>query len=258
MAKNRNKSKRSSKISNNREQKRFDESYLMYGKHAVFAALKNKNRKILRIISTEKNIELINEIDSIDLRNIQIETATRQDIDRYVKDTDIHQGIIAEVMPIDEIGFDSLLTKKNILILDQITDSQNIGAIWRNAAAFNTDAIILTKDNCPAENALWAKNASGTLETLPLIRVTNLSSIIKELKKNDFWIIGMDGYSKTPLKDVPDYDKKAIIMGSEGKGMRKLTTELCDITAYIPIAEDVESLNVSSATAITLYQIFKN
>jgi len=258
MNKNRINRNKNNKQSNIREAKKFDASYIMYGKHAVFAALRNKSRKIIRIIATEKNLDLLSQAEDIDLKHIPVEKATRQEIDRYVKDTDIHQGIIAEVKPIDEISFDVLLTKRNILILDQITDSQNIGAIWRNAAAFNTDAIILTKDNSPAENALWAKNASGTLENLPFIRITNLSSIIKELKKNDFWIIGMDGYSKTSIAEIPNYDKKAIIMGSEGKGMRKLTTELCDITAYIPIAEDVESLNVSSATAITLYQIFKN
>ena len=145
----------------------------------------------------------------------------------------------------------------HVLILDQITDPQNIGTIIRSAVAFNTLALIMQDKNSPLESGAMAKAAVGTLEHLPVARVTNLSRAIEKLKKAGFWVVGMDGYAKTTIDQLDKSGKTAIIMGSEGKGMRRLVEENCDIAVKLPMSELAESLNVAAAAAIALYEINK-
>ncbi len=174
-------------------------------------------------------------------------------------DGSVHQGIIIETMPLPELGLD-YITKKGgkIVILDQVTDPQNVGAILRTAAAFNVTAIIIPKDNAPEESSALAKAASGTLEILPIIRVTNLVRSIEDLKKHGYWFIGMDGDTETEIGDIKDLSTNtALVMGAEGKGLRRLTREACDYITKIPISVQVESLNVSNAAAIGLYCLSK-
>ena len=141
-----------------------------------------------------------------------------------------------------------------MVILDQVTDPHNIGAIVRSAAAFSADAVILTEYNSPSENNTIVKCAAGACESVPLVKVTNLASCMKTLKKEGYWIIGLDGHTETELNQSIFSDKIALVLGSEGTGMRKLTKDNCDYIAKIKISSNLESLNVSNAAAIALYE----
>ena len=145
----------------------------------------------------------------------------------------------------------------NVLILDQVTDPQNIGAIIRSCAAFGTKAVIVQDKNSPQESGSMAKAAAGTMELVPVVRVTNLARAIETLKKHNFWIVGMDGYAKDNVDKIDKNAKLGVVMGSEGSGMRRLIEESCDITVRLPINPKVESLNVSTAAAVVLYELSK-
>ena len=228
----------------------------MYGKHCCFSAIDNKNRNIKEIYCISQLKDDVKARFDKTGRIIDIQQKNRHEIDALFKYDTVHQGIAMRVSPLSTRDLSITSNMRQILVLDHLTDSHNIGAIWRTADALGAEAIITTRDGTPMENGVWAKNASGTIETLPHICVTNLASTLKQLQKQGFWIIGMDGYAQSSIKDVPSYDKMALVMGAEGKGMRELTKKHCDLTAYLPINSSVESLNVSTATAIALYELF--
>lgn len=222
----------------------------LYGRHACLAALANNRRQIIKLYITKN-------FNSAELPKLNItpQLINSADIGKYIPDSAVHQGIIVETTPLPDPGI-AYIEKKGgiIIILDQVTDPQNIGAILRTAAAFSVTAIVIPKDNAPEESAALAKAASGALEIVPIIRVTNLVRAIEELKKHQYWFIGMDGATDTNIGDIKDISRNtALVMGAEGKGLRRLTADSCDYIAKIPISSDVESLNVSNAAAIGLY-----
>ncbi len=227
---------------------------LLYGHHAVFAALKNKNRKISRLLCTKENFE---ELKSFSVKAKLVE---KKELDKILPDTP-HQGIVLYCQPLENNNLEDIINlaeekqKCHVLILDQVTDPQNIGAIIRSSVAFETLALIIQDKNSPPETGAMAKAASGMLEHLPISRVTNLSRAIEQLKKAGFWVIGLDGYAKEKISQINKSGKIAIVMGSEGKGMRRLVEENCDQVVLLPISSKVESLNVSTAAAITLYEL---
>jgi len=233
---------------------------ILYGRHAVFAALKNKNRKIIRLLVAAENEAEVRKT----FGNINFYTASKKEIEKIVPQGAVHQGFALETKPLDPPFLSDFLSecadkpKCRVLILDQVTDPQNIGAIIRSAAAFNVDAVILQDKNAPYESGAMAKAAAGTLELVQILRETNLSRTIEALKKAGFWIVGMDGYAKQKLQDVEKNAKLAIVMGSEGAGMRRLIEESCDILVRLEINKNVESLNVSTAAAVTLYELSKD
>lgn len=236
----------------NNKSKALSNSYYMYGKHAVLAAAANDQRHIFHIYCTED----IYDANSVLLEKHKYEIATNEFITKKLGQEQAHQGIIAKVHSIflDDIH-DIDITHQNckIAILDQVTDGQNIGAIIRNAAAFNISAIIMPSDNSPEEGATIAKTASGALEIVKIVKVTNLKNSMEYLKKQGFWIIGLDGGSKDLLTPQILTGKIVIALGAEGKGLRRLTKETCDYLVKIPMSEKVESLNVSHAAAISFY-----
>lgn len=222
----------------------------LYGRHACLAALKNKQRIIINLYIT-KNFNAA-ELGSISTKP---RIVINEEINRLVPENSVHQGIVLETKPLADPGISYIIKHGGtIVFLDQVTDPQNIGAILRTAAAFSVTAIILPKDNAPAENATLAKTASGALEIVPIIKVTNLVRAMDELKKSGYWFIGMDGATQTDIGSLENLgEKKALVMGAEGSGLRRLTREACDYVVKIPISKNVESLNVSNAAAIALY-----
>jgi 23S rRNA (guanosine2251-2'-O)-methyltransferase len=223
----------------------------LHGKHACIAALNNKNRQIINLYVT-KNFD----ISALPARlTVKPQLITNDEIGRFINDEAVHQGIIVETQPLNDPGI-SYIEKNGgiIVVLDQVTDPHNIGAVLRTAAAFNATAIVIPKDNAPEESATLAKTASGALEIVPIIRVTNLVRAIEELKKHGYWFIGMDGDTETAIGDIKDISRNTgLVMGAEGKGLRRLTRDACDFIAKIPISNHMESLNVSNAAAIGLY-----
>ena len=224
----------------------------MYGKHSVLAALNNANRTIETILCTQDVFDKEKEL----ITKYKYEITSPNFITKILGQDQNHQGIIAKVGSIfsnniNEIDF----TKTNcrITILDQITDAHNIGSIIRSAAGFGIDAIILSHDNSPDENGTIAKVASGALELVKIIKVTNLRTTMEYLKKEGFWIIGLDSNAEESINKQLFTNKIVLALGSEDHGMRRLTKETCDYIVKIPMANKVESLNVANSAAVAFY-----
>ncbi len=238
-----------------REKPSGNQNVWIYGRHAADAALNNPARKILRIVATQN---MLAEWPELNKKKIPIETKDIKAMDLMFSGA-THQGIALEARQLPDVAiediFEGLNEIKRVIVLDQVTDPHNVGAILRSAAAFNVGAVIMTKDNSPSESTALAKAASGALEVVPLVKVTNLAAAMKTLKEKDFWCVGLAGDAKTEISKMPDYDKVALIFGAEGVGLRRLTAENCDLLVKLPISDKVESLNVSNAAAIALYQL---
>jgi len=229
-----------------------DSQYYMYGKHPVLAALANKKRKIENILCTQDIFKIHRKL----IESHKHDIVDKDFLSKKLGVNAIHQGIAAIVEPIflpNMHDIDLSKDKCTIVILDQITDPQNIGSIIRSAASFGINAIIIPSDNTPNENASIAKAASGTLELIPIIKVVNLKNTMEYLKKQGFWIVGLDSGSEEFLTKELLVNKVAIILGSEDAGLRRLTKETCDYLVKIPISKEVESLNVSNAASIAFY-----
>jgi 23S rRNA (guanosine2251-2'-O)-methyltransferase len=227
------------------------EPYYIYGKHACHAALSNKRRKILKIICTSDNLALISK-QYKDLVDIY----TSKDLTKILPKDAVHQGIAVKTLPLMYDNLENVDFQNNtrLAILDQVTDPHNLGSILRNAAAFGIEGIIIPIDNSPKECATIAKTSSGALEIVPIYRVVNLASVMAFLKKNSFWIVGLDGEAQEELSSKHFSSRACIVLGAEGKGLRRLTKENCDFIAKIRIESSTESLNVSAASAIAFYE----
>ena len=237
---------------------------ILYGRHAVISAINNQNRRINKILCTQENFnELKSATQKQNINQVVINVVERKEIDKILPQDAVHQGFALYCQPLENITIEDIIFASNqnpkchVLILDQVTDPQNIGAIIRSCVAFNTLALVIQDKNSPPETGAMAKAAAGMLEKLPIARVTNLSRAIQQLQEAGFWVVGMDGYATTTIDKMNKSGKNAIVMGSEGKGMRRLVEENCDMTVKLDISPDVESLNVSTAAAIALYELNK-
>lgn len=237
---------------------------LLYGRHPVTAAINNPRRKISVLYATKETAAELKEICLKAKRDpALIKIIERKEFDKLLPADAVHQSFAASVKELETYSLEDICALADqqqdchLLILDQVTDPQNIGAIIRSCVAFDTLALIVQDKNSPTESGAMAKASAGMIEQLPIVRVTNLSRAAEILKNSGFWIIGMDGYATTTIDKINKSGKTAIIMGSEGKGMRRLVEESCDTTVRLPISENVESLNVATAAAITLYELNK-
>ena len=238
-----------------------DSGLILYGRHPVMSALANPRRRISKLLCTaETAAELKTPAAQ---RGISPVVVDRKELDKILPREAVHQGFALYCAPLPDCSLEEICAmadaagKCHVLILDQVTDPQNIGAIIRSCVAFNTLALIMQDKNSPTETGAMAKASAGTIEHLPICRVTNLSRAVKQLQEAGFWTVGMDGYAETTIDKMNKTGKTVIIMGSEGKGMRRLVEEACDSTVCLPISGKVESLNVSTAAAIVLYEMNK-
>src|SRR5206468_9602954 len=179
------------------------------------------------------------------------------DLGRLVPNDAPHQGVVIEAEPLDEVWLDDLLQgtgeREVLLVLDQVTDPHNVGAILRSAAAFGAVGIVTQDRHSPPESGVVAKAASGALERVPWARVVNLTRALEEIGEAGFWRIGLAGDSETDLRDALGPPRVALVLGAEGPGLRPNTREHCDALARLPIGDAIESLNVSNAAAVALY-----
>ena len=233
-------------------------AYFLFGRNSVEAALKNRQRECLRLIGTRKALD--------DEKIIQIRPAIKtfevediEDIASAVPEGAPHQGLLLEVRFLPGVHIADLKPipdqKNIILMLDQVTDPQNVGACLRSAAAFGACALITQDRNSPKESGTLARASAGGLEALPWLQVPNLSQALGQLRDMGYWHVGLDGDTKMTIKDVSLGDNIVIVMGSEGSGLRPLVKKTCDVIAAIPTTGAVESLNVSNAAAIALYEL---
>lgn len=229
----------------------------LFGNHAALAALDNKMRKVKRVIITKNTQgELSGKLSGF--KNISV--VDHQKLEHMLPQGAVHQGIAVECEPLQQPSLQEWLAEgieKPILLLDQVTDPHNVGAILRSAAAFDIGCVIATDRNAPAESGVMAKAASGALEMVPLITVTNLVQAIELIKKAGYWIAGLDGHAKETLAQAKLDHKTALVMGAEGAGLRRLTSEHCDFLVKLPMSAQMESLNVSNAAAIAMYELYR-
>lgn len=232
--------------------------YWLYGMHPVRAALANPRRRFHRLLATRNAAITLSESGE---PPIEPEIVERKVIDRLVPDDAVHQGVALLVDPMEDVRLDSLLeddATRVVLVLDQVTDPHNVGAIMRSAAAFGASAVITTWRHSPPETAVLVKAAAGAYEVLPYIRIQNLAGLLEKLHEHAFLSIGLDAEGTVLVRDVPHDVRAALVLGAEGKGLRHLTKELCGMLARLPISERVESLNVSNAAAVALYELTRD
>ncbi|MBO4520943.1 MAG: 23S rRNA (guanosine(2251)-2'-O)-methyltransferase RlmB [Alphaproteobacteria bacterium] len=227
----------------------------LYGYHAVTAALQNPQRKIHRLLLGKETAEELPK--KIIPAELIAEITDKATFEQLLPKGAVHQGIAALVSPLPAVFEEDLPEKETsvVVILDQVTDPHNVGAVMRSAAAFDADAVIITERNAPEATGVLAKSASGALELIPLIAASNLARTMQTLKERGYWCVGMDGNAEKTLRDAALPRKIALIMGSEGYGLRRLTAQNCDFMVKLPISPRVESLNVSNAAAIALYDL---
>ena len=234
------------------------ETHIIFGLHSSLSAITNKNRSIKKIILTEevlgKNKKIFESIT-----NVEKKILNRKQIDSLTG-VKIHQGIVvyADSLPVKAIS-DIKNEEDLVIILDSLNDPQNVGSIIRTAYAFGVKTIIYSKHNSFEITPFLIKSASGAFENVKLIEVTNLNKTIDFLKKNNFWIVGLDSKSEIEISSVPKDLKKAVVFGSENKGIKKLILDNCDFRVKVNIKKDklIDSLNVSNAAAITLFEFRK-
>jgi 23S rRNA (guanosine2251-2'-O)-methyltransferase len=229
----------------------------LWGRHAVSAALDNPERKLLRAWATRDAAAFMQFP-----KHVAVTLAEAPDLGRLVPHDAPHQGVVIEVEPLDDVWLDGLLTgapeRAVLLVLDQVTDPHNVGAILRSAAAFGAVGIVTQDRHSPPESGVVAKAASGALERVPWARVVNLARALEEIAEAGFWRIGLAGDAETELKEALGPNRVALVLGAEGAGLRPNTREHCDALARLPITDVVESLNVSNAAAVALYAASSN
>ena len=223
-----------------------------WGRHAVAAALDNPQRKVAKAWATRDAAAFMQFP-----KDLAVTLADVADLGRLVPGDAPHQGVVVEVEPLEEVWLDDLLTDAPepavLLVLDQVTDPHNVGAILRSAAAFAAIGIVTQDRHSPPESGALAKAASGTLETVPWVRTVNLARALDDIAEAGFWRIGLAGDAQMDLKEALGPKRVALVLGAEGPGLRPNTREHCDAIARLPISSAVESLNVSNAAAVALY-----
>lgn len=241
------------------------EFFWIYGVHAVNSALSNPDRKLHRLVATEAALKSLDNglalksVDNIEAE-FTIEILSRRGITSLLPPGATHQGIALLAAPLPSVSINSLIKqaihrdRMVIVALDQITDPQNVGAILRSAAAFGADAILVSDRHTPEASGAMAKAASGAIETLDMVRSTNLVRALRTLKSRGFWVVGLDVNASSPIGTMDLPDKCILAFGSEGRGLRRLTHDICDLLVSIPTTDAIKSLNVSASAAIALYE----
>ena len=236
-------------------------SFFIVGQHAVIEALKNPNRKVLRVFLTEeskKNIHRKNQKKNI-LQDVKIFYKTKKELDNYTtKDQISHQGYVAEVEELDQPVLKEFIKNKNNLTLaclDEVSDPRNIGSLIRSAASFNIDGLIVKDRHFPSKSKLMYKSASGCLEYINIFKVANINSTLKSLREKNFWVYGFDSNAKKDFTEIKWQGNNILLFGSEGFGMKHHTAKYADFFVRINISKDVESLNISNSAAIVFHYL---
>jgi 23S rRNA (guanosine2251-2'-O)-methyltransferase len=224
---------------------------ILYGWHTVAAALNNPQRRIRKLLLTENAARRLAD-EHIDTR-VTPEIMRPDQIDRLLGPDAVHQGLLAEADPLPSPDLDSLAQDGMVLVLDQITDPHNVGAILRSAAAFAVKAIVTTARHSPEATGVLAKSASGALELVPFVTVQNLARALSQLNDAGFLTVGLDSEGSENLSAVPLHQPLALVLGAEGKGLRQLTRETCSVVARLDMPGEIKSLNVSNAAVLALY-----
>jgi 23S rRNA (guanosine2251-2'-O)-methyltransferase len=227
------------------------DTVVLYGWHSVVAALTNPGRRVRKLLLTENAARRLEE-EKIATR-VDAEIVRPDIIDRLLTPDAVHQGFYLEADPLPSPTLETLAAEGVVVVLDQITDPHNVGAILRSAAAFGVRAMMTTARHSPEATGVLAKSASGALEYVPLITVQNLARALTALKTRGFMTVGLDSAGDASLDACALHEPLALVLGAEGKGLRQLTRETCDVVARLDMPGAIKSLNVSNAAALALY-----
>jgi len=226
----------------------------LFGVHAVEAALRNAERPVQRLLMTENAENRLAE--AVAARQVAPERVSPRDLDRLLGEDTVHQGVMLETEPLPEPDVAELLARPGsgpLIVLDQVTDPHNVGAILRSAAVFGAAGLVMTRRHSPPLDGTLAKSASGALELVPVALVQNLARSIAELKEHGCTTLGLEGTAEALLEDEPLTERVAFVLGAEGKGLRELTRQSCEKLVRIATAGPIGSLNVSNAAAVALH-----
>ena len=236
-------------------------SFFIVGQHAVIEALKNPERKVLRVFLTEeskKNIHRKSQKKNL-LNGIKVYFKTKKELDKYTtKENILHQGYVAEIEHLNKPSLKEFLRERENLTLaclDGVTDARNIGALIRSAVSFNIDGLIIKERNFPSESKLMYKAASGAIEYMNIFEVSNINSTLKNLKSKDFWVYGFDGKGDKNFTNIDWKGNNVLLFGSEGYGLHQHTSKYADFLVKIDINEKIESLNISNSAAIVFHHL---
>jgi 23S rRNA (guanosine2251-2'-O)-methyltransferase len=241
----------------------------LYGRHAVAAALANPQRRWRRLVvlaGQEAGAEALVAAARAERRGTAspVVILDRAAFDALLPEGAVHQGLALQVEPLDPPDLDDILRAVAVsedpavvVMLDQVSDPHNVGAVLRSAAAFGAAAVIVPEHGAPPASAVLAKAASGALDLVPLVRVVNLARALDRLKEEGFWSCGLDETAPTPLSEVDLGPRAVLVLGSEGGGLRRLVRERCDMLARLPTKPQMPSLNVSNAAAVALYELVR-
>ena len=228
-----------------------DGPVLLYGWHTVAAALANPARRIRKVLATENAARRL--ADEGLIPKLAPELVRSEAIAAQLPPDAVHQGLLVEADPLPSPALEDLAPDGIVLVLDQITDPHNVGAILRSAAAFAVKAVVMTIRHSPEATGVLAKAASGALEFVPLVAVPNLARALDALRQRGFLLVGLDSAGETDLAAAALAAPLALVIGAEGKGLRQLTRTTCDLVARLDLPGAIKSLNVSNATALALY-----
>jgi 23S rRNA (guanosine2251-2'-O)-methyltransferase len=228
-----------------------DGPVILYGWHPVKAALENPARHIRRLLATENALRRL-AAEEVPLR-VEPELVRPQAIAQRLSPDALHQGLLVEADPLPAPALEDIEPGRIVLVLDQITDPHNVGAIARSAAAFAVSAIVTTARHSPEATGVLAKSASGALEYVPLVTVPNLARALAALKERGYLVVGLDSSGEVDFAAAAIHSPLALVLGAEGKGLRQLTLATCDQVARLDVPGKIKSLNVSNAAALALY-----
>jgi 23S rRNA (guanosine2251-2'-O)-methyltransferase len=228
----------------------------LYGLHTVRAALNNPRREKRELLATPNALARLRETGPVG--GVAIAETTPRELDRLLGAEAVHQGVALEVEPVSRFGLEDIGAPRLVVVLDQVTDPHNVGAILRTACAFGADALVTTQRYAPRETGVMAKAASGALDLVPLIEVRNLGDALALLKTRGMRVVGFDSEATGLLRPRPGGEALAVVLGAEGKGLRQRTRELCDEMVRLDMPGPIKSLNVSNAAAIALYAATAN
>jgi 23S rRNA (guanosine2251-2'-O)-methyltransferase len=230
-----------------------DENDVIYGAHPVEEALKNPKRKFVKLTTTLNGAERLKEFTQP--LGITPEIVNPKVLDRKVEPDAVHQGMILEAKPLRQPQLNEIEQSGVVVMLDQVTDPHNVGAILRTCAAFNVRAVVTTARHSAEASGVLFKAASGAYEHVPFVKVTNLARAMEELREAGFRLVGLDSEAETTLAEVDKAPPLVLVLGAEGKGLRELTRKNCDVVAKLDFSGAIRSLNVSNAAAVALYAL---
>jgi len=248
------------------------EGLLIWGVHPVRAALRNPGRRVLACHATKKAADAVFAGETPPPA-LTVQPATTQELEVMLPPGAVHQGVVLAVDPLPQPDFEAILDNPGasgpLVVLDQVTDPHNVGAILRSCAVFGVPALVTTDRHAPPETGTLAKSAAGALDVVPWVRVGNLAQALDQIRNAGWWVAGLSGDAETAIGDARlggSTSKTALVLGAEGSGIRRLTKEKCDILVRIPMSYDnnrkyvnlIDSLNVSNAAAVALYELSRD